>query len=72
MKKSLIIAALAMLAAACTSVTTTRVGEKSIVHVTEYQVMLLGDEGASVNKCVKTLGEKGATRIVTQHRVCSA
>jgi hypothetical protein len=63
MKKAIFVAALAMLATACTSVSTTKVGGKEVIHVNEVKLKILNN-GASINECIASVGEKGATRLV--------
>jgi hypothetical protein len=50
---------------ACTSVSTTKVGGKKIVHVSQIGLQFFNKGGAPVQECVKTLGKKGATRLIT-------
>jgi len=65
MKSLVSIFAVLALTSACTSVSTTKVGDKDIIHVTEIGLQFLNNGGAPVGKCVTTLGEKGATRVIT-------
>ena len=59
MKTLLSLVAILAMTSACTSVSTTRVGDKDIVHVTELQVQILNNGGAPVTKCIDTLGKEG-------------
>ena len=65
MKKLICLVAIFATASACTSVSTTKVGDKDIVHVSQIGIQLFNSGGAPVSECVNTLGKEGATRVIT-------
>lgn len=54
----------AALLAGCSHVSTTQVGDKDVVQVSEMGIQFFNKGGAPVSKCVEALGANGATTVI--------